>query len=58
MLVLNGEGQGYSGGKWGGGFGGIALNKDAETEALKMIGEQLNLCQHHIPRTIFNSKTD
>ena len=45
-------------GKWGGGFCGRALNKDAETKALKMIGQRPNLCQHHSPRTSFNSRMD
>ena len=59
MLIFNGEG--------GGGkvvvngvvvLGGRALNKDAETEALKMIGQRSNLCQHYSPGNSFNSKTD
>ena len=60
MMIFNGEGGGggYGGGQWDGGFGGCALNKDAKTEALKMIGQGSNLCQRHIPRTSFNSKTD
>ena len=58
MLVFNGEGEGYGGGQWGGGFGGKSLNKDAKTEALKMIGQQPNLSQCHSPRTSFNSWTD
>ena len=43
MLIFNGEGEGgKGGGKWSGGFGWRALNKDAETEALKMIGQRSN----------------
>ena len=30
--------RGYDGGQWSGGSGGQELNKDAKTEALKMIG--------------------
>ena len=44
MLIFNGEGGGECGEKWGGVLGGRALNKDAKTEALKMIGQQSNLC--------------
>ena len=58
MLILNGEGGGQGDGQWSGGFGGQSLNKDAKTEAIKMIGQQSNLFQRHIPRTSFNSKTD
>ena len=58
MLIFNGGGGGYGGGKWSGGFGGRALNKDAKTEALKMIGQRPNVYQRHIPRTSFNSKMD
>ena len=39
-------------------LGGRALNKDAKTEALKMIGQLSNLCQRHSSRASFNSKTD
>ena len=39
MLILNGEGGGYCGGQWSGGFGGRAINNDAKTEELKMIGQ-------------------
>ena len=35
---LMGKLRGYVGGQCNGGFGWWALNKDAETEALKMIG--------------------
>ena len=48
---------GYGVGQWGGGAGGKSPNKDAKTEALKMIGQRSYLCQHHIPRTSFNSNT-
>ena len=58
MLVFNGEGGGCGGGKRSGGFGGQAINKDAKTEALKIIGKRSNVCQRHIPRASFNSKTD
>ena len=40
MLIFNGEGNRSGGGKWSGGFGGRALNKDAKTEAPKMIGQR------------------
>ena len=40
MLSFNGEGRGYDCGKWSCGFGGRALNKNDETEALKMIGQR------------------
>ena len=40
MLIFNGEEGRQGGGKWSGGFGGQALNKDAGTEALNMIGQQ------------------
>ena len=58
MLVFNGEAGVYGGGKWSGGFGGQALNRDAETEALKMIGQRSNLCKRHSPKTGFNLNTD
>ena len=58
MLIFNGEGGGCCGGKCGGSFGGRALNKDAKTEALNMIGKWSNLCQCRRPRTSFNSWTD
>ena len=54
MMIFNGEEGGSGGGKWSGGFGGRALNKDSKTEALKMIGQRSNLCQRHSPRTSFN----
>ena len=38
-------------------WGGRALNKDAKTEALEMIGQKSNLCACHISRTSFNSWT-
>ena len=53
-----GKGGGGVGGQWSGGFGWRSLNKDAENDVLKMIGQQSNLWQHHIPTTSFNSKTD
>ena len=49
-----GKGGGYCGGKWSGGFGRQSLNNDAKTEALKMIGQILNLYKCHSPRMSFN----
>ena len=57
-MIFNGEGEGYGGGQYSGGFGGRSLNKYSKTEALKMIGQRSNLCQCHSPSTSFNSMTD
>ena len=39
MQIFNEGGGIYGGWQWSGGFGGRALNKDSETEALKIIGQ-------------------
>ena len=39
-------------------FGVQAPNKYSKTEALNIIGQRSNLCQRHIPRKSFNSKTN
>ena len=53
MLIFNGGGRRKGGGQWSGGLGGKSLNMDAETEALKMIGQRSNLYSTPQPKDEF-----